>query len=94
MPWLDDEPPAPPSAARNGRGLTLRAPGGEPVRQLVVQARWTDGSWTTEIIPAGTARWNIGSRYGVSGEPVEVWVSSVDRAGNQSEPVRVEDSSG
>ncbi|HEU5208816.1 MAG TPA: family 10 glycosylhydrolase [Longimicrobiales bacterium] len=91
MAWLDDDRPDTPSAARSGRNLTVRAGTDEPVRQLVVQARWPEGWWTTEIIPATSRSWVIGSRYDVPGDPVEVWVSAVDRVGNQSRPLEVED---
>lgn len=89
MTWLDDEPPATPSAARNGRSISIRPGTGEVVRHFVVQALWPEGNWTTEILPAGTHTWTVGSRYAVTGEPLEVWVSAVDRVGNQSDAVAV-----
>lgn len=94
MPWLDDEPPPAPSATRRGANVAIEPASDEPVRHWVVQARWPEGWWSTEIVPVSTRSWQAGSSYEVSGEPIEVWVSTVDRVGNQSEPVKVQDTSG
>src|SRR5690606_1155659 len=94
MPWLDDDLPPTPAATRAGSSVTIEPADGEPVRLWVVQARWAEGWWSTEIVPVSTRSWQAGSNYEATGEPLEVWVSTVDRVGNQSEPVRVEDSPG
>ncbi len=90
MPWLDDEPPAAPAASRTGARIAIRAAGGEPVFLWVIQSRWPDG-WRTEIVPGGARAWVAGSTHEVSGAPDVVWISAVDRSGNQSEPRRVQD---
>jgi uncharacterized lipoprotein YddW (UPF0748 family) len=64
-------------------------------RSLFIATReWPEG-WRTEIVPAGGRAWIIGgaapgASAGVPGSPVEVWVSAVDRIGNQSRAVRLE----
>ncbi|HEX6307304.1 MAG TPA: N-acetylmuramoyl-L-alanine amidase, partial [Longimicrobiales bacterium] len=89
MTWLDDDAPDAPTAARSGAAVTLEPARGEPAFLWVVQSRWTDG-WRTEIVPAAARAWVAGSSYGMTGAPQSVWVSAVDRLGNQSRPRRVE----
>jgi hypothetical protein len=90
MTWLDDAPPAPPRVNRSGTAdrvrLTIESGSGEAPFLWVVQSRWPDG-WRTEIVTAGARQWDVGSTAGGSGLPSAVWVSAVDRAGNQSRPV-------
>lgn len=92
MPWLDDTPPASPAVAleQTGAGTRLRITpaAGKPAFLWVIQSRWQDG-WRTEIVPAGTREWIVGSSVGAAGTPEVVWVSAADRVGIQSRPVRV-----
>jgi uncharacterized lipoprotein YddW (UPF0748 family) len=55
----------------------------------IATSHWPSG-WRTEILPAAARQWAVGSAAGGAGEPVAVWVSAVDRFGNQSRPVRLE----
>ncbi len=91
--WLDDDPPPAPRATlrRQGEGSTLviEASRGEQPFLWVVQSRWPEG-WRTEIVPAARREWVVGSSLGLSGSPTVVWVSAVDRLGNQSRPVRLD----
>jgi hypothetical protein len=91
MPWLDAIPPAPPSverrASREGLTIGISPARGEPASLWVVQSRWRQG-WRTEIVPASTREFAVGSTFGLVGVPDVVWVSAVDRTGNQSTPVR------
>jgi uncharacterized lipoprotein YddW (UPF0748 family) len=91
MTWLDDVPPLAPrvTLARHtdGTRIVIEPPHGEPAFMFVVQSQWSDG-WRTELVPAGTREWRVGRAAGGSGTPGAVWVSAVDRVGNQSTPVR------
>jgi uncharacterized lipoprotein YddW (UPF0748 family) len=91
--WLDDVPPPAPRATLRGAGdattVAIEAGRGEPPFLWVVQSRWAQG-WRTEIVPAAHREWVVGSSVGLSGAPTAVWVSAVDRLGNQSSPVRVD----
>jgi hypothetical protein len=91
MTWLDERPPASPQVALERRGplsvVTIQPASGEPAFLWVIQSRWPEG-WRTEIVPAGAREWQPGSSYGMTGAPGAVWVSAVDRLGNQSAPVR------
>lgn len=98
MPWLDPVPPPPPRSA----GLTTSTvAGGNTIVTLhiepgagkapflwVVQSQWPDAVWRTEVVPARVRAWAVGSDAGMTGKPEVVWVSAVDRTGNQSTPVR------
>ncbi|MGH7444149.1 MAG: glycoside hydrolase family 10 protein, partial [Longimicrobiales bacterium] len=90
MTWLDDEPPVTPAATRRGATIAVQPASGEPAFLWVVQSRWPGGWWRTEIVPASTRAWVAGSSYDETGSPDEVWISAVDRVGNQSRPQRVE----
>ncbi|HSK20681.1 MAG TPA: family 10 glycosylhydrolase [Longimicrobiales bacterium] len=89
MTWLDDDAPPTPRSALRASGdstVVMIEPGrGETAFLWVVQSRWPDG-WRTEVIPASTRLWTAGRSSGGSGRPVAVWVSAVDRSGNQSPP--------
>jgi uncharacterized lipoprotein YddW (UPF0748 family) len=91
--WLDDRPPPAPRVTLRRQGeastLTIEASRGEQPFLWVVQSRWPEG-WRTEIVPAIQGEWIVGSSLDVSGSPTVVWVSAVDRLGNQSQPVRPE----
>lgn len=93
MPWLDDKAPGAPGAAlaQLGNRTTVRiTPArGEAVFLWVVQSKWADGLWHTEILPTQQSEWAITAPSVDAGAPLEVWVSAVDRLGNQSPPVRV-----
>jgi hypothetical protein len=67
--------------------VALEPASGEAAFLWVVQSRWPDG-WRTEIVPASARQWIVGSSLGHSGPVDAVWVSAVDRAGNQSRPSR------
>jgi uncharacterized lipoprotein YddW (UPF0748 family) len=91
MTWLDDRaPPAPRAATASDGGrthVTIEPAGGEAAFLWVIQSQWSDG-WRTEIVPASVRQWVAGSSLGHSGVPDAVWVSAVDRTGNQSTPSR------
>jgi hypothetical protein len=93
MTWLDDDAPAAPLAVlterRSGGSVTvaIRPRGKEPAFVWVVQTRRADG-WHTEIVPGSAREWVVGSPSEGSEAPEAVWVSAVDRAGNQSRPIR------
>jgi uncharacterized lipoprotein YddW (UPF0748 family) len=92
MHWLDSEPPPSPrvsAAAANIGTIRVEPAAGEAAFLWVVQSRWPGGAWRTEILPAQTREWVAGSDAGMAGIPEIVWVSAVDRTGNQSRPVRV-----
>jgi uncharacterized lipoprotein YddW (UPF0748 family) len=87
MTWLDDVPPPQPRLAWAGDGAAARRlaiePGaGEAAFLWVVQSR-SRGVWRTEILPGHAREWLAGDVA-----PDVVWVSAVDRAGNQSSGVR------
>jgi hypothetical protein len=92
MPWLDAVPPPAPTATLSILGnradvaLTSR---GESLAVWVVQSKWPNGTWRTEIVPITVRQWTVIAPTPDAGVPVDVWVSVVDRAGNQSAPVRV-----
>jgi uncharacterized lipoprotein YddW (UPF0748 family) len=98
MPWLDAVPPRAPTAAlsraENRVDVTLTPPSGEPLSVWVVQSRWPNGAWRTEIVPITVRQWTVTAPAPDAGAPAEVWVSVVDRAGNQSTPVRVREPAG
>ena len=98
MPWLDAVPPPAPTAALSRVGnrvdVTLTPARGEPLSVWVVQSKWPNGTWRTEIVPVTVQQWTITAPGPDAGAPVEVWVSVVDRAGNQSTPVRVRELGG
>ena len=91
MPWLDDRAPGAPTATLQQTGnrtsVTLAPAGGEPAFLWVVQSKWPRGAWRTEIVPAAQSQWTIAVPDPDAGAPVEVWVSAVDRVGNQSRAV-------
>ncbi|MBC7673619.1 MAG: family 10 glycosylhydrolase [Polaromonas sp.] len=90
--WLDSVPPRVPAARiakdvqTGGRRLLLSPAAGEPVWLWTVQ-ELRDGRWTTRILPAEQRSTAI-TRNGREREPEAVWVSAVDRLGNQSAVVR------
>lgn len=92
MPWLDAVPPPAPTATLSllgNRADVALTPGGESLAVWVMQSKWPNGSWRTEIVPITLRQWTVTAPTPDAGAPVEVWVSVVDRAGNQSRPVRV-----
>ena len=92
MPWLDAKAPPAPTAALRQSGdkttVTYTPASGEPAYLWVVQSKWPRGWWRTEIVPAAQREWSIAAPTPDAGVPVEVWVSVVDRVGNQSRAVR------
>jgi hypothetical protein len=89
MTWLDDDPPPAPTVVRRaGVAIGIEPGRGEAPFLWVVQSRWREG-WRTEIITAATREWTVGSTLSLPGTPDAIWVSSVDRVGNQSPVVRL-----
>jgi hypothetical protein len=92
MPWLDAVPPSAPTATLSRQGnrvdVTLTPPSGESLKVWVVQSKWPNGAWRTEIVTITERQWTVTALTPDAGAPMEVWVSVVDRAGNQSTPVR------
>lgn len=92
MPWLDNEAPAAPVATLqqlgNRTSVTLDPSRGEAPYWWVIQSRWPSGAWRTEIVPAAQRTAWISAPASDSGAVMEVWTSTVDRAGNQSRAVR------
>jgi hypothetical protein len=88
MTWLDDDPPSAPVASRTGSVVAIAPGAGQVAFLWVVQSRWPDG-WRTEIVPAATRAWTPGSSLGLTAAPSAVWISAVDRSGNQSSTVQV-----
>jgi uncharacterized lipoprotein YddW (UPF0748 family) len=92
MPWLDKRAPPAPTASLQQLGnrttVSLTPARGEAAFVWVVQSKWASGIWRTEIVPATRRDWPIAAPSADAGAPVEVWVSAVDRMGNQSRAVR------
>jgi uncharacterized lipoprotein YddW (UPF0748 family) len=90
--WLDSIPPRPPTARlvpdtlTGGRRLRITAGAGEAAFLWTVQERRGD-RWTTRILPAHQRSTAL-SRNRRERAPDAVWVSAVDRLGNQSPVVR------
>ena len=86
-PWLHGTPPPRPAIALEHDAstgepyLTLRSPSGRQPWLWVVQTR-SDSAWSTEVLP-GHQRVH---RLPTGPDPVLVYVSAVDRTGNQSRP--------
>jgi hypothetical protein len=67
--------------------LDIAPAAGEAAFLWVVQSR-TGSTWRTEVVPSRTRAWIVAGGETVSAAPDAVWVSAVDRTGNQSAPVR------
>ena len=86
-PWLHKTAPARPlialehDPATGEARVTLRPAEGSKPWLWVVQTR-TDGVWSTEVLPGGERA----HRLAVGGDPEAVYVSAVDRTGNESPP--------
>lgn len=91
-PWLDSIPPRAPTArlvadpSTGGKRLRLTPAGPRAVWLWTVQ-ELRGGRWSTRILP-GSARSTAITRNGLEPAPDAVWVSAVDRVGNQSRVVR------
>lgn len=92
-PWLDDTPPAGPTVrmertSSGGETKAVRveweAAGAEAAALWVLQAR-VNSAWTTAILPAAQTSHEFTSPRALK-DGDAVAVSSVDRAGNQSQP--------
>jgi hypothetical protein len=87
-PWLDDNPPARPSAAvmtgrKGGQGLSVAiAPGdNQVVRQWVIRI-WDGTRWTIDLLPGTQRTYRL--KQATPPDLVKaVVVSAVDRAGNE-----------
>jgi uncharacterized lipoprotein YddW (UPF0748 family) len=92
-PWLDATPPARPTVramrdtATGGVRIVLTPGDQQPVRYWTVQWLGAD-VWSTRILP-GFLRSHALTRNRKELLPEAVWVSAVDRVGNQSRPVSV-----
>jgi uncharacterized lipoprotein YddW (UPF0748 family) len=91
MTWLDHTPPPAPRLSSLGGAAAVRvgiepAPGEAPFL-WVVQWR-AAGVWRTEVLPAYLREWTS-DPGSTTARPDVIWVSAVDRSGNQSAPVRV-----
>ncbi|HYN81848.1 MAG TPA: hypothetical protein VES88_10135 [Gemmatimonadaceae bacterium] len=82
------------SRLENRADVTLTPPRDESLAVWVVQSKWPNGAWRTEIVPITVRQWTITAPPSDAAAPAEVWVSVVDRAGNQSTPVRVREPAG
>jgi uncharacterized lipoprotein YddW (UPF0748 family) len=89
MPWLGNRAPAAPSARVSNGVVSLTSNHEASVSLWVVQTRWASG-WHTDIVPISQTQLKLLAPNGATGAPSEVWVSTVDRVGNQSKPVRVQ----
>lgn len=91
-PWLDSIPPRAPRArlvadsSTGGRRVVLTPATGERVWLWTVQ-ELRDGAWTTRILP-GAQRSSAVTRNGREAMPDAVWITAVDRTGNQSRAVQ------
>jgi hypothetical protein len=61
--------------------------GREPAFLWVIQS-WRANGWHTEIVPGSARTWTSENAADNGGAPQVVWVSAVDRAGNQSRAAR------
>ena len=78
-PWLGDRAPDAPHAEFANGVVSLTSNTEQSVSLWIVQSRWSNG-WRTNIVPISQKRLELG------GTPAEIWVSAVDRVGNQSTP--------
>jgi uncharacterized lipoprotein YddW (UPF0748 family) len=92
-PWLDATPPTRPTVratrdtATGGVRLLLTPGDQQAVRYWTVQSLGPD-AWSTRILP-GSLRSHALTRNRKEPLPEAVWVTAVDRVGNQSRPVSV-----
>jgi hypothetical protein len=92
-PWLDPRPPARPvvraarDTATGGVRLVLTPGDQQSVRYWTVQTLDGD-AWATQILP-GSVRSHTLTRNRKESLPEAVWVTAVDRVGNQSQAVSV-----
>lgn len=92
-PWLDRSAPGAPAvrlvadSITGGRRLSLAPAAGDSVWLWTIQER-RDGHWTSRILP-GRQRSTALTRNRLERLPEAVWVSAVDRTGNQSRVVEV-----
>jgi uncharacterized lipoprotein YddW (UPF0748 family) len=90
FPWIDRQPPSPPSVSAafdsiGGVVVTCQPTGGESVWQWLVQTR-NGGAWLSEVLP-GT---QMATRFLLRNPPEAVAVRAVDRCGNMSPAVVLE----
>ncbi len=83
-PWLGAQAPsAPQLAARRGAGaLVLKLAGGPGALQTAIWARYGN-NWRFTVAPAGSAEWSVPDDA-TTGPASAVYVSAVDRLGNES----------
>lgn len=89
-PWMDNQPPAPPrsgfSQDPQGGGLVLQwaRPAEEDAFLIAIYAM-INGQWQFTTVPAISS----GYRFPANAQPSAVFVSTVDRTGNESQRVAV-----
>lgn len=88
-PWLGSDVPAAPtvSAARTGSGIKLRLPAAGKAAQYAIWSRY-GSEWRFAVSPAARGEYHVLDDSKL-GEPGAVFVSAVDRLGNESERVQV-----
>jgi hypothetical protein len=87
-PWLGSELPAAPavSAVRTGSGIKLRLPAGK-ASHYAIWSRY-GSEWRFAVSPEGRVDYQVLDDARL-GEATSVFVSAVDRLGNESERVQV-----
>ncbi|MBL9167094.1 MAG: family 10 glycosylhydrolase [Verrucomicrobiales bacterium] len=93
-PWLDRTPPTKPkvsvgTSSQGGLVLTWDPTGPKPISKWLVQVR-QDGTWHTDVFPGGLRSCSFADNV----MPDVLSVSAVDRCGNLSSPMVLENRSG
>jgi uncharacterized lipoprotein YddW (UPF0748 family) len=93
-PWLDRTPPTKPkvsvgTSSQGGLVLTWDSTGPKPISKWLVQVR-QDGTWHTDVFPGGLRSCSFADNV----MPEVLSVSAVDRCGNLSSPMVLENRSG
>jgi uncharacterized lipoprotein YddW (UPF0748 family) len=88
-PWLGNSAPAVPRvlATRSGRGIRLKLAAGKSDALYAIWSRHGN-EWRFAVAPALTQAWTVADDARL-GEATSVFVSAVDRLGNESERVQV-----
>ncbi|QPI51311.1 family 10 glycosylhydrolase [Massilia antarctica] len=88
-PWLGDDAPGPPTvtARREGNGVALKLTAGKSNAQYAIWSRH-GGEWRFAVVPASRADWTVLDDAKL-GPASAVFVSAVDRLGNEGERIPV-----
>jgi uncharacterized lipoprotein YddW (UPF0748 family) len=88
-PWLGNSAPAVPRvlATRSGHGIKLKLAPGKSDSLYAIWSRFGN-EWRFAVAPAAASAYNVADDAKL-GEPTAVFVSAVDRLGNESERVQV-----